>query len=565
MTSGRSWSARLWGSNPPLARPIQTVSLTAVAAGSALAIGTILRLRELLVNRSLSQDEAQLALNIIDRPFARLFGQLDYNQAAPPGFLAVQKLVTEALGYSEYSLRLFPFVVGTLALVLILFLARAVVSPLAIPVAVGLFALSEPLISYTTSDKQYAVDVLMTVAVLLVGFRLDDRPHEASRLVLFAGVGAIAVWLSYSSIFVLAGVSTAFVVSSLAKKQWDRTIRVVIASIAWLASFAILAFTSLDEVEGIRRSLSSTPGAFAGSGYTDSEALGNEIRTSLGAFRYIGSIPHFLEYRNDDAGEVIALIVVAFCVVGLLSISASRPERALALIAPLGFMLIAWVFGQYPLLGRTQLFLVPMYVLLLSEGIARTIYATRCLNRRAVAVAVSAIIGFALAFSALKRTVQAPEFHEMKPVLEYIAQKQHPGDAVYVHYTAQPQLRYYIECGCGGPRFEAARKAGLWPLRRGRGGASQWAPAMMSVPPRLLVGQERDRDPKSLKARVEGLRGRTRVWVLLPELEVSTRATLVRELDRVGTRRATFAVGDVQAFESAVVVYLYDLTGTETS
>ena len=108
MTSGRSWSGRLWGSNASPAGSLQTVSLAAVASGSALAIGILLRLREFLANRSLAQDEAQLALNIIDRPITRLFGQLDFNQAAPPGFLAVQKLVTEALGFGEYSLPALP-------------------------------------------------------------------------------------------------------------------------------------------------------------------------------------------------------------------------------------------------------------------------------------------------------------------------------------------------------------------------------------------------------------------------------------------------------------------------
>jgi hypothetical protein len=39
----------------------------------------------------------------------------------------------------------------------------------------------------------------------------------------------------------------------------------------------------------------------------------------------------------------------------------------------------------------------------------------------------------------------------------------------------------------------------------------------------------------------------------------------VRELDRIGTRRSTFAVGDVGALASAVVVYLYEMRRTRTS
>lgn len=561
MTSERSALGRRWRSTSTVRYPVATLSMTAVVSGAMLAIGIILRIRELLANRSLSQDEAQLALNIIDRPFERLFGQLDFNQAAPPGYLAAQKLIVEGLGESEYSLRLFPFLAGTLALVLMLFLAREVVSPLAAPLALGVFAFSEPLIGYTASNKQYAVDVLMTVVVLLVGVRAGDHPRDVDGLVLFAGVGAAAVWLSHASVFVLAGVSTALAAWLLAKRQWRSAVNVSIASSAWLASFSIFAATSLQEVAGIRRSLVSTPGTFAssGSGSADSDALQFAVRTGLGAFRYAAGIPHFLEHGDDDAGVLIALIVAAFCIVGLISIAASRPERALVLVAPLGFMLIAWALAQYPLLGRTQLFLVPIYVLLLGEGVASTVRAARTPARRAAVVMVAGIVGTILAVPAVKQAVDPRKFHEIKPVLEYIAKEQRPGDVVYVHYTAQPQLRYYLECGCAGPRFEAARKAGLWPLRRGVGGPSPWAPAMSSVPPRLIVGQERARDPGSFKAQFAALRGRERVWVLLPEVEQPTRASLVRELDGIGTRRSTFAVGDVDALASAVVVYLYEM------
>ena len=135
-----------------------------------------------------------------------------------------------------------------------------------------------------------------------------------------------------ASVFVLAGVSTALVVSSLVKRQWRSSLSASRSPVSpGSLSFAIFAS---DFARG-RRGGAALIGRYprrvrVDSGTTDSEALGAGIRTSLGAFRYIAGIPHFLEHGNDDAGEVIALIVVAFCIVGLLSIGASRPERALS-------------------------------------------------------------------------------------------------------------------------------------------------------------------------------------------------------------------------------------------
>jgi hypothetical protein len=552
---------RLWHADAStLAHAVKRVPVAWLASVAAVGIGIMLRLVEFLKNRSLSQDEAQLALNIMNRSFDRLFGQLDFNQAAPQAFLALQKTMVEAIGESEYSLRLLPFLAGTLALVLLPFLARGVVSAPAVPLAVALFALSDPLIYYTTSSKQYAVDVLIATIVLLVGFRFGDRPYQASAALGFAGVGATAIWLSHSSVFVLAGVSAALMVGSLTRRQWRRARNVAAASGAWVVSFGVFFLTALDNVGGIQRTLSSTPGALGVSGPGDAGVPDSELRTSLGAFRYVAGVPHFLERGSNDAGAIIALVAGVFCIAGLVSLIAKRPENGLALISPLVFMLIAWGLGDYPLLGRTQLFLAPIYVLLAAEGVVSLTRKARHRGVRMAVVVSAGIVGAALAAPAVANTVRPRAFHEMKPVLEYIAREELAGDSVYAYYTAQPQLRYYLECGCAGSRFEAAQDAGLWPLRPGRGGPGQWAPALRSVPPRIIVAQDRGIDPSSYLSDLDSLRGRKRVWVLLPAIEQSTRTTFLRELDRRGTRRGMFGVGDVGEFKSVVVAYLYDMT-----
>ena len=526
---------------------------------AALGIGVLLRVVELMAGRSLSQDEAQLALNIIDRPFGHLFAPLDFNQAAPEGFLALQKLVVDAFGADDYSLRLVPFVAGTMALFLLVPLGRRVLSPPAVLLAVGLFAISGPSIFYTATDKQYAVDLLATVLVLLTGMHLEERRLDRSAALIFAAVGAACVWLSHSSVFVLAGVSTALVIGSLLRTEWGSAVRVVAASAAWLISFGIFALTSLDTVAGIQQSLSNTAGAFAGSGATDLTDKG-ALRTSVGALRYVAGIPHFLRKGPFDVGELVVLLAAALCVVGAVSLLTKRLERGLVLLSPIVFMLIAWGVGKYPLLGRTQLFLVPIYVLLLAEGAVHLVSTARRSALRVGSALATAAVVVAIVVPAIGEAVRTPTLNEMKPVLDHIAREQRLRDTVYVYYTAQPQLRYYLECGCAGPAFEAATRDGRWPLRRAPGGPGQFAPAMRSVPPRLIVGQYRGSDPSAYAGDFDALHGGKRVWILLPEVENSTRESLLHELDSRGTRVATFGVGDVHDFASAVVVYLYDMT-----
>jgi hypothetical protein len=68
-----------------------------------IIFGIVIRLVQYLNNRSLWLDEVNLALNIINRSYSELLNTLDYNQAAPPGFLWIEKLVTQLLGNNEYA------------------------------------------------------------------------------------------------------------------------------------------------------------------------------------------------------------------------------------------------------------------------------------------------------------------------------------------------------------------------------------------------------------------------------------------------------------------------------
>src|SRR4051794_29555597 len=83
------------GSAASEARRIASMAeLSGIVGPIALALGGVaLRLDAFLRNYPLTLDEAALARNIIERPWTKLLGRLDYAQIAPPGFLLVQKAI----------------------------------------------------------------------------------------------------------------------------------------------------------------------------------------------------------------------------------------------------------------------------------------------------------------------------------------------------------------------------------------------------------------------------------------------------------------------------------------
>ena len=125
-----------------------------------IGIGIILRLAQYLSNKSFWRDEVYLALNIIEKPISAFFHSLDYNQHAPPGFLIIEKLITNFLGTGELAFRLFPLICSLCSLFIFYKLCRKCLSETASLTALGLFSVLVPLLYYSSEAKQYSSDLL---------------------------------------------------------------------------------------------------------------------------------------------------------------------------------------------------------------------------------------------------------------------------------------------------------------------------------------------------------------------------------------------------------------------
>ncbi len=109
----------------------------------AVAAGAVCRVAQYAADRSFWVDEAALLLNVRSHTFHQLFGKLEYDQAAPPLFMAAERGLLLWLGPSEFSLRLLPLVCGITALVVFAAVARRVLRSPWDALAVALFAFSD--------------------------------------------------------------------------------------------------------------------------------------------------------------------------------------------------------------------------------------------------------------------------------------------------------------------------------------------------------------------------------------------------------------------------------------
>ena len=109
----------------------------------------------------------------------------------------------------------------------------------------GLFAVNEWLIYYSSEIKQYSTEVALTLVALLVATgpaaRTPGDPAATTgrRTLLLAVYGAIGVWFSFPLCFVLAAIGTFFVLKAALRNEWKKTLGFLAVSLVWAASFAV--------------------------------------------------------------------------------------------------------------------------------------------------------------------------------------------------------------------------------------------------------------------------------------------------------------------------------------
>jgi hypothetical protein len=328
----------------------------------AVAVGVIFRLAEYLDNRRLYMDELSLLKNLMRLPVFDFSTRLTENQLAPPGFLVVERLMVRLPFPTVGAARFVPLVCGIASMFLMRSVARRYLTPRAVPIAVGLFALNDWLLYYACEIKQYSSDVALTLVALL----LAAAPAVMSRRGLFvlAGFGVVGVWFSHPLALVLGAVGTYLVGKAVIRKDWKGSLCLMGMGLLWASSFATCYFVS-------HRILTKDRFIWDWWGF----AFLPLPPHSLADLERDGW--HLLNILNNPSGVVTPLGVLhsAFLALGLLSLGAVSlglkwRGRVYLLLAPVLFTLLASALHQYPFHGRLLLFLVPSVHLLIGEGAA---------------------------------------------------------------------------------------------------------------------------------------------------------------------------------------------------
>jgi hypothetical protein len=398
-------------------------------AWGILAFGALLRLTQYLANRSLWLDEAMLALNIVNRSFRELLKPLDYAQGAPVGFLMLERAAVQALGPGEYALRLFPFVCGMASLFLFYRLAKQVISANAVPVALGLFASSAPLIYYASEAKQYSSDAAIAMLLSSTAVSYASAKSTLGRSAAFGLLGGAAVWFSHPSVFVLAGIGMSLALCCPAEERWSRIRNLVIPCTMWAVSLGTCYLLFLRHLSNNRFLL-----RYWTFGFPPPHLL------SVATVEWFAST-FFEVFKNPGGLELAGVAAFAF-LVGCAAMFSSRRQTLFILIAPLFVTLLAAMLHQYPFNGRLLLFGVPALLLLVAEGVEQ-IRSRTWREAPVIAACLMGVLFFNPLLFASYHLVKPSLREEIKPALHHVEANSREGDVLYVQNGAVPAFRYY--------------------------------------------------------------------------------------------------------------------------
>lgn len=500
-------------------------------SASVVAAGIALRLWQYLGRSALWSDEAAVANNIVSRDFAHLLlHPLANHQAAPVGFLLIEKVAASIFGANELALRVFPLLCSMLALLLLWHVARRLLPPAGVALVLIPVAFGRPMLFYAAEVKQYSSDVAIALLLLLVALELSAGRLRTRPLVGAALVGVLAVWLSQPAVLVVAGLGGALLLAAYldargAGAGGEPRALGPIASVvaAWGLSAIAATLVSLRHLTPASQHFMRV---FWGDGFWPlSLAHPSSIAWP------VQRVP-FILGNQLGIPTSIGFACVLLAAVGVIMTWRTDWRVLTLLLAPLVVALGASAAHLYPFGDRLALYLIPSLLLLATMGItgmAALIPAARGGSLVLVSVTVFFLVVEA---QALRTAPPVYRREEITPALAYLRAKSTEGDAVYVYYGAIPAYAFY-----------------------------DW---VAPFPARAVLGGCHRGDARGYLTELDAQRGRARVWILFAHesWRLGERELMLRYLDAIGTvRDSTTAPGhDVDGKPTIARLYLYDLS-----
>ena len=396
----------------------------ALALALVLA-GSLIRIRQVAARQSFWNDEAFIVLNVLHHSDRQLIGHLDYDQAAPPVFLWIERLMAVHFGANEYALRAQALFCGIALLAIFSALAWRVLPPGPAVGAIALVVFSDKLVQYCVEVKQYSGDAMIAALLIWLAVSIStDRPGK--RILIVALVSSIAIWFSHTTSIIFGGISLVILISILRRKDWR-------GFAVWIGANAIFAL-SLAALYLLSIRHQHTQFLY--------EFWAKDLPDLKRPLAFPGWLLMHIYEAFDFPYPFAGGWVIALSVGGIYwLIKNGKGEVAGFCLAPIALTALAAVLQQYPFNGsRLTLFLIPCILLLAGAGGALALDILPATVKWAWPAAVAPLLIMGIGEQGYR--IFNPRYRShIRPAVQYVQKHREPGDAVYMAGTGELPAR----------------------------------------------------------------------------------------------------------------------------
>lgn len=478
-------------------------------------MGIVFRLSQYFFNRSLTEGEAPLAINIIQRSYSELLKPLDYVQAAPVGFLCVEKLCLNIMGNNEFALRIFSLITGILAIFLFSKILQFFDNFKVKFFALLFFIVNDSLIYFSSEVKPYSSDVFFSLIIILMAIIIiKNYPQSLSFIIPLCLISAFCIWFSFPSVFVFCGIWLVLTFSMLNNKNGKAFSLLLLGGIIWFLSLGVNYLISLQHLIENKELAEFWQNAFI--------PLPPKSLRDLYLLFY-----NFLRIFKNPGGFSIYefLFPILMFFIGIMTCGQKNKYYALLFIAPVIITILGSSLHLYPFEGRVLLFITPVLFVFTGSGISYLYEIIRKISQL-VAILIATILLMHPIGVACYHLIRPRAPEELRTVLEYVQRHKNNSDIIYVYYGALNAFKYYQR------RF-------------------------LNTEDNYIAGIESRTDWAGYYRDIEKLRGNKRVWFLFSHiathLGVNEEKLFLSYLSLLGQQIESFTASGASA-------YLYDLS-----
>jgi Dolichyl-phosphate-mannose-protein mannosyltransferase len=374
-----------------------------IAAIATIVVGLGWRIVRYLGHFPIWGDEAMLLLNILQRDYAGLTEHLRFAQVAPLFFLWLEKTAIHVFGTSEWSVHLFPMLMGLVAFGVFWWTCRSAFTPAVAGLAVGVLAVSYYPVRHACEVKPYVFDLGFAVLYLWLtlaylrdlpspsgrgvggeGGSANDRdttaltPNPSPRgrgeptrwLILLVLVTPLAVFASYPSVFVAGSVSLVLL-PTMRSATWTQRSLYVLFNLVMVASFIVhFGFVGHHQIDAAEAQRTRD---FLRAYWKDAFPPADVVEWPVWLLKVFTGNTLAYPIGAKNGGSAITFLLV---LVGSVTLWRSGQRALLALCwLPFTLNLVAAILGKYPFgdSARITLHLAPFICVLTAHGIVQAI------------------------------------------------------------------------------------------------------------------------------------------------------------------------------------------------